>query len=202
MSTDLFLKQLLTLLTVLSAYLSPDGRWVAFNWYRLHENIDVFLVPADSSAVPIALTHTPEATYFVSWTPDSQAVIVEEYHDSDEHARLFLVDIDRPGDMQPLSDDRPPYFMRGGDLHPDGQTLFYGANYDFTEDKVIEPTWIYRHDLRSGTRIPIAYPAKPAWAVPSLNRAGTHLIYPRKDRHPSGRHGIWWMWMVKKTGKY
>jgi hypothetical protein len=36
-------------------------------------------------------------------------VIVEEDHDSGEHARLFLVDIDRPGDMQPLSDDRPPY---------------------------------------------------------------------------------------------
>jgi len=77
--------------------------------------------------------------------------------------------------------------MRGGDLHPDEQALIYRANYDFTEDKVIKPTWVYRHDLRSGTRIPIAYPAKPAWAVPSLNRAGTHLTYPRKDRHPSGR---------------
>ena len=72
---------------------------MAFNWYRLDENIDVFLVPADSSSAPIALTHTPEATYFVSWTPESQAVILEEDHDSDEHACLFLVEIDRPGDM-------------------------------------------------------------------------------------------------------
>ena len=92
--------------------------------------------------------------------------------------------------------------MRGGDLHPDEQALIYGVNYDFTEDKVIEPTWVYHHNLRSGTRIPITYLTKPAWAVPSLNRAGTPLIYPRKDRHPSGRHGIWWRWMVKKTGKY
>lgn len=187
MSSDPFLKQLLSLPTVLSAYLSPDGRWVAFNWYRVHENIDVFLVPADGSAAPIALTHTPEITTFVSWTPDSLAVIVAEDHDGDEHARVFQVDIDHPGDMQPLSDDCPPYFMRGGDLHPDGQTLFYGANYNFTMGQVIDPTWVYRQNLRTGIRIPIARPEKPTWSVPSLNRAGTHLIYPRKDRHPSGR---------------
>ena len=38
---------------------------------------------------------------------------------------------DRPGVLLPLTEDRPPYYLRGGSLHPDGKTLFYGANYDF-----------------------------------------------------------------------
>jgi len=149
--------------------------------------MDVFVVPTDGSAPPIALTQTPELTWFVSWAPDSGAVIVEEDHDSDECVRLFRVDLDRPLEMQPLTEDRPPYFLRGGDLHPDGNTLFYGANYDFSTGQVLEPTWLYRHDLRTGERVPIARPKNPEYVEVRLNRAGTHLLYSRKDRHPAGR---------------
>jgi len=187
MSTDPLLHQLLRLPTVSDAYLSPDGRWVAFVWSQAHENLDVFLVPADGSKPPVALTHTPEATRFVSWTSDSQAVIVDEDHDGDERVRLFRISIEGPGEMQPLTEDRPPYFLRGGSLSPDGKTLFYGANYDFVEGREIEPTWIYRHALETGERTPIARPLRPAYTTPRLNKAGTHLLYARKDRHPSGR---------------
>ena len=187
LESDPFLEQLLYLPTVLDAHLSPDGRWVAFAWYRIHENLDVFVVPTDGSAAPVALTHTPEATEWVSWTFDSSAVIVAEDHDGDERARLFRVALDRPGEMQPLTEDRPPYFIRGGDLHPDGRTLFYGVNYDVAGGQVIEPTWIYCHDLESGTRVPVARPRRPAWGIPRLNRSGSHLLYGRKDRHPAGR---------------
>lgn len=185
--TDTFLQQLLSLPTVLSAFLSPDGRWLAFTWYRFHENIDVFVVPADGSASPAPLTHTPEVTRLVSWAPDSLSVVVAEDHGGDERFRLFRVDIHRPLEMQVLTEDRPPYFLRGGSLHPDGKTLLYGANYDVETGQTIEATWIYRHDLETGERTPIAKPASPAYATPRLNRAGTHLIYARKDCHPSGR---------------
>jgi dipeptidyl aminopeptidase/acylaminoacyl peptidase len=184
--TGAFLHQLLSLPEVFDARISPDGRWVAFEWYRIHDNLDVFVVPADGSAAPVALTHTSEYTVLVSWTFDSRAVIVAEDHNSDEHVRLFRMELDRPGDMRPLTEDRPPYFIRGGSLHPDGRTLFYGANYDFAAAQVIEPTWIYRHDLENGEREPIARPLKPGWSAPSLNRPGTHLIYIRQDRHPAG----------------
>jgi len=183
---DPLLHQLLSLPKVLDARMSPDGRWVAFEWYRIHENLDVFLVPTDGSFPPVPLTHTPEYTNLVSWTFDSRAVVVAEDHDGDERARLFRVDVSSPGEMQPLTEDRPPYFLRGGSLHPDGRTLFYGANYDFATGQVLEPTWIYRHDLESGERVAIARPEKPAWSVPTLNRPGTHLIYTRQDRHPAG----------------
>jgi len=197
MTEDTFLHQLMTLPTVLEARLSPDKRWVAFSWYRVHENIDIFLVPSDGSQPPIPLTHTPEATELVSWTPDSQAVIVSEDHDGDEFARLYRVDFTQPPVMQPLTEDRPVFFIRGGMLHPNGVHLFYGANYDFGTGKVIDPTWIYRHDLNSGERVPIARPVTPNWTVPELNRRGTHLIYPRRDLHPSGRQ----YWLVDVDGK-
>jgi len=197
MTTDTFLHQLMTLPTVLEARLSPDKRWVAFTWYRRQENVDVFLVPANGTQAPIALTHTPESTELVSWTPDSKAVIVSEDHDGDEFARLFRVDITQPLDMKPLTEDRPPYFIRGGMLHPNGRHLFYATNYDFEAGKVLEPSWVYRHDLETGERLPIAKPDTPNWVVPELDCAGTHLIYPCRDLHPAGRQ----YWLVDADGK-
>jgi len=111
-----FLHQLLSLLTVLVAEVSPDGRWVSFVWYRVHENMDVFVAPTDGSQSPIALTHTPEATLFVRWTNDSRAVVVAQDHSRDEHDRLFLVWLHEPLAMHPLTDDQHTYFVRGGSL--------------------------------------------------------------------------------------
>jgi dipeptidyl aminopeptidase/acylaminoacyl peptidase len=181
------LDQLLSLPEILDARLSPDGQWIAFVWYRLLENADVFFVPSDASRPPVALTHTREATCFVSWAPDSSAVIVAEDHEGDERSRLFRVDLDHPGTMLPLTEDRPPYYLRGGSLHPDGKTLFYGANFDFATGREIESTWLYRHDLATGTRTVIARPEKPNYMALSLNSQGTHVLYSRKDRHPAGR---------------
>ena len=187
MTSDPFLHQLMTLPAVIHALLSPDGRWVAFMWYRIHENIDVFLVPADGSQPPVALTHTKEATSLVSWTPDSKAVIVSEDHDGDELERLFRVDLAQPLVMQPLTVDRPPFFLRGGELHPNGRWLFYGANYDFSREETIEPCWIHRHDLQTGEIVTLARPEQPDFAFIDLNKQGTHLIYSRRERHPAGR---------------
>jgi dipeptidyl aminopeptidase/acylaminoacyl peptidase len=197
MTFENYLHQLMTLPTVVEARLSPDKRWVAFNWYRVHENFDIFLVPSDGSQPPIALTHTAEATELVSWTPDSKAVLVSEDHNGDEFSCLYRVDIRRPLVMQPLTEDHPAYFLRGGMLHPNGRHLFYGANFDFKAGKLIEPTWIYRHDLISGERLAIAKPAAAIWTIPELNEPGTHLIYPRRDLHPAGRQ----YWMVDVNGK-
>ncbi|MBN1148969.1 MAG: S9 family peptidase [Anaerolineales bacterium] len=189
-----FLDQLLGLPTVIRALLSPDGRWVAFMWYHMHENIDVFLVPSDGSAPPVALCHTPEYTELVSWRPDSRAVILAEDRDGDERNHLFQVEFwaDPDGSLSigealPLTEKHPPYFLRGGQVSPDGRALYYGANYDFAAGQTIEPTWIYRHDLQTGQRAPIARPERPAYTTVELNRAGAHLLYARKDRHPSGR---------------
>lgn len=187
MPDEPFLNQLLALPTVSAAFISPDRQWIAFEWYRIHPDQDVFVVPTDGSAPPVPLTNTPERTKFTSWAPDSRAVLVSQDHGGDEFACLYRVRLEAPGIMEPLTDEHPPYFLRGGQLHPDNVTLFYGANYDFADRRVIEPTWIYRHDLKTGERWPIARPVQATWNVPQLNLAGTHVLYPRKDRHPAGR---------------
>jgi dipeptidyl aminopeptidase/acylaminoacyl peptidase len=197
MLSTTYLHQLMTLPTVQNARLSPNKRWVAFTWYRIHENVDVFLVPSDGSQPPIALTHTPEATELVSWLSDSSAIIVSEDHDSDEFTRLFRVDLSQPLLMHPLTEDRPPYFIHGGMLHPNGKHLFYAANYDFSSNELIEPSWVYRHDLNTGERQPIARPLVGNWVVPELNQPGTHLIYSRRDLHPAGQQ----IWLVDVDGK-
>jgi dipeptidyl aminopeptidase/acylaminoacyl peptidase len=184
---ETFLQQLLHLPEVTSAYLSTDGRYIAFNWNRRHPNRDVFVVPADGSSPPVALTNTPEATRFVSWAPGSQAVVVAEDHNGDERVRLFKVSLYAPEVMQPLTEDSPPCFLRGGSLSPDDRFLYYGANYDFANNEAQEATWIYRHDLLSGQRSVLARPERPDYSVPVPNRQGTHLLYSRRDHHPSGR---------------
>lgn len=193
MTEHSYLQQLLSLPSVDRALLSPDGRSVAFMWYRIHANVDVFVSPCDGSQPPMALTNTPEFTRLVSWAFDSQAIIVAQDHDGDERVSLYRVDLNldeqgkpNPGPMQILTPDRPPYFLRGGDLAPGNSALYYAANYDFEKEKLIEASWIYRHDLLSGEKRILARPIRPAYTWPELNRIGTHLIYYRKDRHPAG----------------
>ncbi len=190
MTENTFLHQLMTLPTVLEGRLSPDKRWVAFTWYRFHENIDVFLVPSDGSQPPIPLDPYSRSYRAVSWTPDLQAVIVSEDHDGDEYSRLFRVDIGQPLHMLPLTEDRPAYFIRGGMLHPNGRHLFYGANFDFEQGKLIDPTWLYRHDLISGEHVTIARPSIPNWLVPQLNRLGTDLNLLPARSEPLWQAGV------------
>ncbi len=186
MADSSYLSQLLTLPEVRGAYLSPDGKWIAFNWVRRHENQDVFVVPVDGSIPPLAMTHTPEATSFVNWLPDATGIIVEEDHDRDEFTRLFLVTLDSPGVMVPLTEDRPPFFLRGGSMLPDKQSIVYGANFDFDSESALEETCIYLHNLQTTNRVRLARPLKPGTRSVRLNQQGTRMLYDRKDRNPAG----------------
>ncbi|NPV75471.1 MAG: S9 family peptidase [Anaerolineae bacterium] len=187
MTGDDLLDRLLALPPISRAYLSPDGRQVAFTWRRGSPAQNVFAVPADGSQPPTALTGAPQVVHLVSWAPDSRSVVVAQDQDGDERFQLFRVDLAQPGKLQPLTEPHPPYFIRGGSLSPDGRYLYYSANFDAASGKVLEAAWIYRHDLRTGERLPLARPAQPAWTEPALNLRGSHLVYGRKDRSPAGR---------------
>lgn len=182
-----FLAALLALPVVEEARLSPDRRWVAFTWDRAGPNADVYVAPTDGSAPPVALTATPEATRLVGWAGDSRAVVVAEDHDGDERVRLFRVALDAPGALEPLTEDRPPYYLCGGALSPDGRTLYYSMNYDVATGQSLEHSVLYRHDLETGERSPIGRARRASWAGPELNSAGTHLLHLRVDRAPGGQ---------------
>jgi dipeptidyl aminopeptidase/acylaminoacyl peptidase len=186
-SHDSFLNALLALPEVDEAQLSPDRRWVAFTWVHAGEHTDVYLTPTDGSAAPVALTATPQETRLVSWAPDSRAVLVAEDHEGDELVRLFRVAVETPGLMEPLTEERPPYFLSGGALSPDGRTLFYSMNFDLAAGTTVEHGVVYRHDLATGERAPLAHSLRDSGAAPLLNRAGTHLLHARVDREPGGQ---------------
>lgn len=185
-----YLEALLALPGMVLAQASRDGRWVAWTWYRTGPAADVYAAPTDGSTPPTRLTETADNTYLVSWTPDSRAVIVEQDRDGNERAQLFRVDLDRPLEMSPLTEAEPNYFIRGGDLHPNGRWLVYGANFDVETDQEIEATWMYRHDLETGERRVLARPKKGGYIWPELSPDGHHLLYGRMDLHPAG-YQIW-----------
>jgi len=191
-----YLDALLALPGLRGPDVSPDGRWVAWSWSRVGPVADVYAAPTDGSAAPIRLTALGENTHLVGWSPDSRAVLVAHDRGGDERARLLRVELDRPLAPILLTDAEPEYFLRGGALTPDGRALIYGANYDFAAGREIAATWLYRHDLTSGVREPIARRARPGGGWPLLNSAGTHVLYTRRDRHPAGTQ----VWLVGSDG--
>jgi len=192
-----FLDALLSIPKIYRPLISKDSKHVVYAWLNVHPNIDVFAVPTDGSKKPFAITETPEATFPVSFSPDSKSVIVGQDKGGNERVRLYEVFLDRPGHMIPLTEDDPPYFLRGGMLHPNRRWLVYGANFDADRKKEIEPTWIYRQDLKTGEKVVLAKPRKPAWTVPVLNSWGDYILYNRKDLHPRGDQ----YWLVDIEGR-
>ena len=192
-----FLDALLSMPVLAAPKVSPDGRWVAWSWFRLAGSsaADVFAAPTDASSPPVRLTSTEDDTLVVSWTPDGASLIVSQDHDGDERDRLYRVDLDRPGVLQPLTGPNPNYYIRGGQLHPNGRWLVYAANVDDASGEEIERPLVYRQDVssdRSDERRVLARPSKPCFPDPRLSPSGEHVLYHRSDRHPAGRQ----VWLV------
>jgi dipeptidyl aminopeptidase/acylaminoacyl peptidase len=194
-TTDRYLEALLSVPTLRGPEVSPNGRWVAWSWSRLGPAADVFAAPTDGSRSPIRLTDTSDDTLVVSWTPDSEAVVVGQDRDGDERARLFLVRLSNPGSLEPLTETSPNYYVRGGQVHGDGRWLVYGANLDAESGEEIEETWIYRHDLETGERKVLARPMRGNYHAPQLE--GDLVLYHRNDLDPAGLQ----VWLVDIEGR-
>ncbi|MBI4670224.1 MAG: S9 family peptidase [Chloroflexi bacterium] len=175
---------------------SPDGRWIAWSWYGIGPCADVYAAPTDASAPPLRLSDTRENTLLVAWTPDSRAVLVHQDHDGDERFQLFRIELARPCELIPLTEAQPNYFLRGGELHPNGRWLVYGANYDFDARRETEATWVWRHDLETGERRALARPTRTRWSAPQLSPTGTQVLYERVGANPSHRS----MWLADVEG--
>lgn len=198
MTPEVYLDALLALPAIFTrgSPVSGDRQWVAWTWRNMGPAADVFAAPTDGSAAPVRLTETPDNTIFVSWTPDSTGVMVAQDRGGDERFQLFRIDLAAPTVMHPLTEAGPNFFLRGGELHPNGRYLVYGANYDVETGEEIEPTWIYRHDLETGQRTVLAQPEKGGYIIPSLSSDGNLVLYSRVDRHPAGRQ----IWLVDIEG--
>ncbi len=190
------LEALLSVPIVSGPMVSPDGDWVAWNWARLGPATNVFCAPTDGSLPPVQLTDTPDETKLVSWAPESDAVVVGQDQDGDERTRLFRVRVDKPGNMEPVTEASPNFYIRGGQLHPNGRWLVYSANLDPKTGEEIEASCILRHDLESGERRVLARTKRSNFHRPLLNASGTHVLYSRNDLHPAGLQA----WLIDIEG--
>ena len=193
-----FLDALISLPKLYGASVSRDSKWVAWMWMGIGSAIDIFCAPTDASTPPIRLTNTQKNSYFVSWLPTCDGIMLAQDQDGNERLQLYKVMLNQPNQLDPLTEHNPQYYVRGGQLHPNGKWLVYSASIDVETGKEIEPTYVYRHDLQTGERKAIARPQKGAYYFPLLNSSGTHILYNRKDNHPSGYQ----LWLVDIDGKY
>ena len=132
-----------------------------------------------------------------SWSPDGESVLVTQDTDGNERERLYRVRLAEPGVMEPLTGADPNYYLRGGQLHPDGRWLVYSANLDAESGEEIEADRLYRHDLESGELLALARPERGSIPRPELNRQGTHVLYSRSEVDPAGQQ----VWLVDIEGR-
>jgi dipeptidyl aminopeptidase/acylaminoacyl peptidase len=166
-------------------------------WWGMSAVMDVFAARTNGTGEPVNLTKAPERCILLSWTPDSQSVIVAHDTGGNERYQLFQVHLGEPGILHPLTEPSPNYFIRGGQLHPNGKWLIYAANVDPDSGLEIEPTVVYKQNLITGRRTALARPDKGCYYIPRLNSSGTHILYNRKDSHPSGYQ----LWLADIEGK-
>lgn len=175
---------------------SPDAKWVIWSWVNLGPVRDLYLSETDGSSPAKKITDFKQQTNFRSWTSDSKQIIVSHDYEGDERSRLYIIDIETL-ETKPLTPEHPDYYIRGGQLHPNGKFLIYSANYDFEQKKETEVSFIYRHDLIASEHVILAQPKKPCYTDLSMNDAGTHIFYTRNDINPAGVQ----LWLVDIDGK-
>ena len=190
-SRALDLDSLVSLPKILLTKVSPDKNHLAMTISRLQENFDVFLKNTDGTGDLTPLTNTPELTFIKDWAPDSKSILVGEDKARNERVTLYRVFLDSPGELNPLTETVPDFFMRGGHFGPRGDFIAYSVNYDYDIKKETETFRIVVQDLESGSKTVIARPDKPTYVMPSVDPNGRYILYNRSDEDPSGDQ--WWI---------
>lgn len=187
--TKMLLERILDVPSVLNVRISPNKRFVIFeqNSYGRLGNFNLVdtLCVSNNNELPIIKLN--ENLQFVSWAKDSNSIVVSSSENGNERVVLFKIDLNDPCNLIQLTENNPPFFIRGGELSPDKKHLYYGANYDHIKKQSIPETWIYKQNLLTGEVSLLANPKLPAYTYPQMNSQGTFLIYGRKDIHPAGR---------------
>ena len=189
-----FLNRLFRISEAWGARLSPDGRQVAWIAGNLGDTTQLWRAPADGSAPPKAWMANDRDCDWFFWAPDSASVILGQSSDGDERVGLSQVALD--GSVRPLTEQRPDFYIHGGQIDPAGRFLVYAANRDPQTGREIETNVIYRHEIATGERVALARLQRAAYVTPRLSPDGAHVLYERKDRDPAGEQ----LWLVGLDG--
>jgi dipeptidyl aminopeptidase/acylaminoacyl peptidase len=193
-SLEPFLHRLFRVSEAWGARLSPDRRHVAWIAGNLGPTSQLWIAPADGSAPPKGWVADERDCDWFFWAPDSGSVILGQSRDGDERVGLSQVVLD--GTVRALTEERPDYYIHGGQIDPSGRFLVYAANRDPATGREIETPIVYRQEITTGDRVPLTKLKRAAYVTPRLSPDGRHVLYSRKDRHPAGRQ----LWMVGIDG--
>jgi dipeptidyl aminopeptidase/acylaminoacyl peptidase len=193
---DAFLDRLLKVPQLYSARISPDGKRVAWIWAGLAETTQLWVTAADGTGTPRCLVGDEWDCDSFRWAPDSGSIVYARSQDGDERVGLHQVFLDgRPSVA--LTEDRPDYYIHGGQLAKDGRTLLFSANVD-EDGSEIEPTLVTVQDGPKGKRRILARPKRPHYGWPLLSPDDKHVLYDRNDPHPSGSQ----LWLTDLAGTF
>jgi dipeptidyl aminopeptidase/acylaminoacyl peptidase len=193
---DAFLDRLLKVPQLYSARISPDGSFVAWIWAGLAETTQLWVTAASGAEQPRRLVGDDWDCDSFRWAPDSQSIVYARSQDGDERVGLHQVFLDgRPSVA--LTEDRPDYYIHGGQLAKDGSSLLFSANVDESGAE-IEPTLVYVQDGPKGKRRVLARPKRPHYGWPLLSPDDRHVLYDRNDPHPSGSQ----LWLTDLAGSF
>jgi len=186
------LELLLELPHLYAAQLSPSGRSLAWVWNGIDPAPSVWARPPGGGVRRVS--HGDDEGYLLGFIPGDRGVVYET-DPGDERVSHWR----RPWEGEPelIGEDHPPYYLRGGELHPERPWYFFGANYDFERGETIEPTWIWRRDLKTGEVQALARPERPGTWAPQLSPDGRWLIYDRATGQPGGNA----IWLVDADGR-
>ncbi|HEY0482107.1 MAG TPA: S9 family peptidase, partial [Kofleriaceae bacterium] len=129
---------------VMGAAVSPDGRRIAYARSRTgprdsHE-ADIWMVDADGSNAR-RLTHRVPSASSPAWSPDGKYIVFTGNEEpGNSMSRLWLLDLERGGDAEPLGDDRvditsyPLTRARAPLWTPEGKRVLYVSAREGTSD--------------------------------------------------------------------
>ncbi|WP_119304564.1 S9 family peptidase [Dongia deserti] len=189
-----FLDRLFRVSEPWGARLSPDGRYLAWIAGNLGDATQLWRAPADGSAPPQRWIANDRDCDWFFWAPGSASVILGQSRDGDERVGLSQIALD--GTTRALTEERPDFYIQGGQIDPSGRFLVYAANRDPATGREIETNVIYRHEIATGERVALARLQRAAYVTPRLSPEGKQVLYYRKDRDPAGEQ----LWLVGMDG--
>jgi dipeptidyl aminopeptidase/acylaminoacyl peptidase len=193
---DAFLDRLLKVPQLYSARISPDGNRVAWIWAGLAETTQLWVTAASGKESPRCLVGDDWDCDSFRWAPDSGSIVYARSKDGDERVGLHQVFLDgRP--TVALTEDRPDYYIHGGQLAKDGRSLLFSANVDESGVE-IEPTLVYVQDGPKGKRRVLARPKRAHYGWPLLSPDDRHVLYDRNDPDPAGSQ----LWLTDLAGSF
>jgi len=173
---------------------SADGNWVYWSWAGPTENTEIWCAPSDESAAPKQLTNSQDHAYIRAVSYDGSRALFARSQDSCERDQLFV--LDRDGDEAALTHPQHDHYVFGGAFSPDGATVIWIANYDYTAQRQTSGGWIWVQNLASGARRVLHKMDGPFESGAEFSPDGAHILW----RVMSGPAGAMQLWVMRADG--